>query len=164
MSWPGTPAFRMRYAAAASPPNPPPTIWAFICLLPGFRVWEVLPTRVRSSKQQVVNLAKRGHIVGGHLNNASGSHLIQESIWDSVTHAVVRVWGCELASLERQSRRSCSSRRGRGGSKHPLEARLASADRPSVGGGPRHQRDRAPDRGVEDPRLALAGALHSGGR
>src|SRR6266852_886593 len=35
MSWPDTPAFRMRYPAAASPPNPPPTICAFICLLPG---------------------------------------------------------------------------------------------------------------------------------
>src|SRR5215472_10437067 len=31
----------MRYAAAASPPNPPPTMCAFICLLP----CKVLPTR-----------------------------------------------------------------------------------------------------------------------
>src|SRR6266446_1658620 len=38
MSWPDIPAFRMRYPAAASPPNPPPTICAFICLLPELRV------------------------------------------------------------------------------------------------------------------------------
>src|SRR5262249_23931304 len=38
---PDIPAFRMRYAAAASPPNPPPTMCAFICLLP----CKVLPTR-----------------------------------------------------------------------------------------------------------------------
>ena len=31
----GMPAFRMSNAAAASPPNPPPTICAFICFLPG---------------------------------------------------------------------------------------------------------------------------------
>src|SRR5262249_686457 len=34
MSWPDTPALRMRYAAAASPPNPPPTICPFHGLLP----------------------------------------------------------------------------------------------------------------------------------
>src|SRR6516165_1508016 len=38
----------MRHAAAASPPNPPPTMYAFICLLPGLQVWEILPTWVVS--------------------------------------------------------------------------------------------------------------------
>src|SRR5713101_9155822 len=61
MSWPDTPAFRMRYPAAASPPNPPPTICAFICLLPGTPGWEVPPTRARSSKQRIVSLTKRAH-------------------------------------------------------------------------------------------------------
>src|SRR5580698_9005554 len=39
MSAPGTPALRIRSAAAASPPNPPPTICAFIGLLRGLRVF-----------------------------------------------------------------------------------------------------------------------------
>ena len=37
MSAPDTPAFRMRRAAAASPPNPPPTICALIGPLPSLR-------------------------------------------------------------------------------------------------------------------------------
>src|ERR1700733_6171017 len=40
----------MSNAAAAKPPNPPPTICAFICPLPGTPGWELLPTRARSSK------------------------------------------------------------------------------------------------------------------
>src|SRR5690242_18512557 len=50
MSWPGIPAFRMRYPAAASPPNPPPTICAFISLLPELGGWEVFQTAARPSK------------------------------------------------------------------------------------------------------------------
>src|SRR3984885_13587947 len=38
-------AFRMSNAAAAKPPNPPPTICAFICPLPETPGWELLPTR-----------------------------------------------------------------------------------------------------------------------
>src|SRR5574337_1961327 len=59
MSWPDTPALRMRDAAAASPPNPPPTMCAFIPRLPGPRVWEVLPTRAHSSAERIVSITKR---------------------------------------------------------------------------------------------------------
>ena len=51
---PGTSAFRMRSAAAASPPNPPPTICAFIGPLPSLRVGdaeaEVSKTARRTSR------------------------------------------------------------------------------------------------------------------
>ena len=49
-------AFRMSNAAAAKPPNPPPTICAFICPLPGTPGWELLPTRARSSKSTTAPL------------------------------------------------------------------------------------------------------------
>src|SRR5580704_3435854 len=49
MSGPDMSAFWMSNAAAAKPPNPPPTICAFICPLPGSPGWELLPTRARSS-------------------------------------------------------------------------------------------------------------------
>src|SRR5271163_1582099 len=45
MSGPAISAFRMSNAAAAKPPNPPPTICAFICPLPETPGWELLPTR-----------------------------------------------------------------------------------------------------------------------
>src|SRR3954469_23211688 len=46
----------------------------------------------------------------------------------------------------------------------PSEACLASPDRAAFGRRPRHGRDHAPDRQVEDLRLALAGTLCRGGR
>src|ERR1700722_1395877 len=45
MSGPDMSAFRMSNAAAAKPPNPPPTICAFIFPLPETPGWELLPTR-----------------------------------------------------------------------------------------------------------------------
>src|SRR4249920_1355165 len=58
MSSPDIPALRMRSAAAASPPNPPPTICARIGLLPGLRVGRP-PARACSSKQREVELIKK---------------------------------------------------------------------------------------------------------
>src|SRR5437764_13405374 len=55
MSCPDTPAFRMRNAAAASPPNPPPTTCAFICPL-SFGD----PPTPGSTKQRGVRLARCG--------------------------------------------------------------------------------------------------------
>src|SRR5262245_14980242 len=71
MSAPATPALRMRSAAAASPPNPPPTICAFIGLLPGPRTASIISVtasypnlarvRVRlkpSGKQPLLNMPR----------------------------------------------------------------------------------------------------------
>src|SRR5271166_1547889 len=68
MSWPDAPAFRMRYAAAASPPNPPPTICAFIGLLPqGSRFGTFSRPERALSKQRIVSLTKTQTVSRGRL-------------------------------------------------------------------------------------------------
>src|SRR5271167_4623443 len=57
MSWPDTPAFRMRYAAAASPPNPPPTICAFIYLTPGLQPPD--PSPLKQATERELNQKKQ---------------------------------------------------------------------------------------------------------
>jgi hypothetical protein len=49
----------MSNAAAANPPNPPPTICAFICFLWGVRVSEVFPFPATNSKYDETRLAEQ---------------------------------------------------------------------------------------------------------
>src|ERR1700746_2277835 len=56
MSAPATPALRMRSVAAASPPNPPPTICAFIGLLPGLRTASAIPMTRDLSRLYIIIL------------------------------------------------------------------------------------------------------------
>ena len=70
MSAPDIPALRMRSAAAASPPNPPPTICAFIGPLPGLRGGDAVRRRrfapVRSPKTPASAQGSRAPARAGH--------------------------------------------------------------------------------------------------
>src|SRR6266567_1179748 len=78
MSCPDTPAFRMRYPAAASPPNPPPTICVFICLLPELGVG-------RSSKPEP---AQASRVLNRHTNVPPTDQGLTVTPWPLIFAAV----------------------------------------------------------------------------
>src|SRR6476661_7032189 len=60
MSCPDIPAFRISRAAAASPPNPPPTMCALMDFLPGLD-GAIAPVLSYKQMSQVVSLPKNRH-------------------------------------------------------------------------------------------------------